>query len=179
MMFGYPEKSKYNPGEILVIDDFLPSKVIEKICQYVYQSEISWTIQRSVSGNKNHLEFLMHDCSHVELFSKHLFKKIQERLDRKYDLIRVYMNGQWHGRDGSFHHDDGELTVLYYLSEYTLGWGGHTEIFKSQTPGETETIAIRPDFNRLVIFPAKNIHKGYSFTDPNAPMRLSIAWKLI
>ena len=98
-------------------------------------------------------------------------------------LLREYKNVKIYSETTTIKLGDLNILLVPWINseneKSTLGLGAHTEIYKSQKPGETETIAIRPDFNRLVIFPAKNIHKGYSFTDPNAPMRLSIAWKLI
>ena len=163
--------------EIKIIDNFLDKIDLKRVIDATYKR--SWTIQKSYSHVESHLEFLSLDVTDEEFFNKYLFKQIEKHLDKKYDIGRIYFNGQWPGRDGGFHTDDGgdtKMSVLFYVGEYQLGWGGFTEILTSPT----EQKVIAPIQNRLVLFPGGDLqHKAYSFSNQSCPMRVSLAYKLL
>ena len=162
--------------EIKIIDNFLDKIDLKRVINST--NEKSWMIQKSTPTRLDHLEFLYLDVTDDEFFNKYLFKQIEKHLDKKYDIARIYFNGQWPGRDGAFHKDDNgnaKMSVLFYVGEYKLGWGGFTEILTSPT----EQKVIAPLQNRLVIFPGGDLmHKAYSFSHQRCPMRISLAYKL-
>jgi len=88
----------------------------------------------------------------------------------------IYFNGQWPGRDGIFHIDECDFTVLLYVSDYDPEWGGFTHFINSNNP--KDHLAIPPITNRLVIFPSHIRHKAYSFCSQDCPMRISLTFKL-
>ena len=159
--------------DIKYVDNFLDKIDFKKVKERILNA--SWNLQRSVTTNKEHLEFLMLEVSNEEFYNKYLFDKVKQHLDGEYKLERIYFNGQWSGREGDFHRDLCDVTVLLYCSPYQYGWGGFTEIMTSPT----EPILVHPLENRLCIFKGSIIHKGYSFSYQHCPMRKSLAYKLI
>ena len=159
--------------DIKIVDNFLDRIDLKKVQQRL-EYPAKWKVQRSDPTKKEHLEFIMLDVSNEEFYNKYLFDKVKQHLDGEYKLDRVYFNGQWSGREGSFHNDLCDITVLFYVSDYEYGWGGFTEVMTAAT---SPTI-IHPLQNRLFIFPGRIVHKGYSFCYQSCPMRVSLAFKL-
>jgi hypothetical protein len=91
---------------------------------------------------------------------------------KKYNLtnkfLRSYVNCHPPQSAGSFHDDDGDMTLLFYPDKNEEDKGG-TE-FKDGTKVDYKT-------NRLIIFDAKILHKA-SINLSNE-MRHSIAWKTL
>ena len=158
--------------EVKYVDNFLDKIDFKKVEERIVDA--SWTFQCGNPINKEKLPFLLWEVSHEEFYNKYLFDKVKQHLDGEYKLRRVYFNGQWSGREGDFHNDNCDVTVLLYVSDYEYGWGGFTEIMTSST---SPTI-IHPLKNRLLIFPGKIMHKGYAFSYQTCPMRISLAFKL-
>lgn len=157
--------------KIKIIDNLLEEDDIEKMYGYIEKNK--WKLQASNSNSLTH--FLMCDVSEEKFFNEYLFNKIKTNLNEEYNIERIYFNGQWCGREGDFHPDDTKKTLLIYISDYEFGWGGFTEFFIS----DKEQIVIHPLKNRAVIFDGNILHKGYSFSYQNCPMRISLAYKLI
>ena len=90
--------------------------------------------------------------------------------DRSVDCIRSYVNanpsGEAHG--GTFHYDDGDVTALFFPSEWDSSWGGGLE-FKDGSVIEYKR-------NTLILFDAKIPHRAMPHTKRG--MRFSIAFKL-
>ena len=158
--------------DVKIVENFLDPIDFQKVEEATNVK--TWEIQRSDPWNKTQLDFLFLNKTDDDFFNTYLYKKVKEHLDGKYELTRVYYNGQWSGRDGSFHADNCDVTALLYVSPYEYGWGGFTEIM---TSAEEPTL-IHPLQNRLVFFPGKIMHKGYAFCYQSCPMRLSLAFKL-
>ena len=164
---------------IQIIDDFLTDEDIEHITNFDNYSDKTWIIQRS-SETEGH-EFLMKDLTHDSFYTSYLGDKIKKTVlpahqpvnNCSYVLDRVYLNGQWPGREGGLHSDECTRTVLLYITPCDPDWGGFTQIVKSPT----EQIIIPPVFKRLVSFPGNMLHKGYSFANQNCPMRITVAFK--
>jgi hypothetical protein len=89
---------------------------------------------------------------------------------KKYNIGRVYFNLQWPGQVGEWHLDDGDMTLLFFISEPTND--GFLNIrFKEKE----EKIEYKK--NRLVLFEGnKYLHKADCFKE--SP-RISIAYKLL
>ena len=118
--------------DIKIVDNFLDRIDLKKVQQRL-EYPAKWKVQRSDPTKKEHLEFIMLDVSNEEFYNKYLFDKVKQHLDGEYKLDRVYFNGQWSGREGSFHNDLCDITVLFYVSDYEYGWGGFTEVMTAAT----------------------------------------------
>ena len=97
--------------------------------------------------------FLYKSLNDYPFFSTILFKKIEELTKKRFELKRVYANGQSFGQDGEFHQDDtedGSMTFLYYMNTVN---GGQTE-FRY----EDHVVAQNPILNLGIIFDAKIIY---------------------
>ena len=163
-------------NEIKVVDSFLDPSDLHQIIKRTYPISSEWKIQPSSKYVSSHLqEFLKLDVTEEEYFNTTIFGYLKKHLDREYKIESIYFNGQWFGREGTHHIDPCERTALIYINPYEYGWGGFTEIMTSATDPKI----IVPLQNRLVIFPGKLKHKGYSFSYQHCPMRITLAYKLL
>ena len=168
---------------VKIVDNFLDPIDLKEVCKRSSPQHApvgaQWTIQasneRGSEKNDNTQAFLELDVSKEKFFTTTIFNQIKKHLKGEYKIDRIYFNGQWSGREGDFHRDLCDVTVLLYCSPYQYGWGGFTEIMTSPT----EPILVHPLENRLCIFKGSIIHKGYSFSYQHCPMRKSLAYKLI
>ena len=158
--------------EIKIVDKFLDTIDLKKVAAATNDTE--WTFQRSDPRNMKHGIFLMKHMNDDKFFTTYLVDKIKAHLDKDYELKAVYFNAQFPGREGEFHLDGCDVTVLLYVSPYEYGWGGFTEIMTSTK----RPTLIHPLQNRLVIFPGRVMHKAYSFSYQTCPSRISLAFKL-
>jgi len=163
-------------NDILTIPNFLENEDFGKVISHTHNQP--WIIQCSNMPEKNlgleiH-DFLMLDVSNRSFFNEYLLKKIQETLHISCELQRAYFNLQWPGRDGQLHKDGCDFTVLLYISNWNLEWGGFTQVV---TPSN-EIKVFPPIPNMLLCFPGDFLHKGFSFSG-NSPKRISLAFKLV
>ena len=166
-------------SEIKIVDNFLNEEEHKIFGQNA--PKCLWKLQKSLAGNKDtsdmskELPFLYSVLTNNDFFNSYLFDKVVEQLDGdNYTLERVYLNGQWNGREGNLHKDGCDFTALIYMTcGYEYGWGGFTEIMT-----EPEPTLIHPIPNRLVIFPGNISHKAYSFAYQDCPLRVTLAFKI-
>ena len=159
---------------IKIVDNFLDPIDFRKVVERT-KYPAAWTAQCSNPHlEDSSQEFLELNVSEEKFFNTTIFNQIKKHLKGEYKVNRVYFNGQWFGREGYFHQDPCDVTVLLYCSSYQYGWGGFTEIMTSPT----EPTLIHPLENRLCIFNGRIKHKGYSFSYQHCPMRKSLAYKL-
>lgn len=156
------------------IENFLTEEEYSHISSLLQDKYFPWTIQISVPENDRIRDgFLESTVDIDDLFYKKLSDKIVDNFNlQDYTLARAYYNGQWFSRDGCFHIDDGEKTVLIYISPWNPEWGGFTHFM----PDDNHVI-ILPTTNSAVCFDAKIPHKAYSFSLQHAPMRITLAFK--
>ena len=158
---------------IKIVDNFLDPIDFRKVVERT-KYPAAWTAQCSNPHlEDSSQEFLELNVSEEKFFNTTIFNQIKKHLKGEYKLNRVYFNGQWTGREGYMHDDNCDITALLYVSDYEYGWGGFTEIMTSPKP-----TVIHPLLNRLVFFPGRTFHKGYSFAYQRCPMRVSLAFKL-
>jgi len=160
--------------DIKIVDNFLDKIDFKKVNESYFNKK--WEMQQSSSRPPYGLDFLIHQVSSEKFFDNYLFNKIKQHLEGEYEIERIYFNGQWPGREGAFHSDNCDITALLYVSPYEYGWGGFTEILTSSTEPPT---LVHPLQNRLLLFPGRIVHKGYSFSYQSCPLRVSLAYKLI
>ena len=111
----------------------------------------------------------------VNLFTS----KIEEYLDKKIQLSRVYANGQAHGQCGEFHKDvepaqEGEFcSLVYYLHEdWKPEYGGHIMIKNGD-----QYESYWPESNSAILFNSKWDHCPLEPTVYCKKQRESIAFK--
>ncbi len=154
---------------VRIVDKFLNTSDLKSVIDHI--RGMKWEIQSS-SKNRG-LMFLYEEVTDQEFFNTYLCNKIREELKIDNQLERIYFNGQWSGREGSFHIDGCDKTVLIYIGEYHEEWGGFLHI---KSPKDNEHI-ISPIQNRMVVFPGNWRHKAFSYSFQDAPMRISLAYK--
>ena len=168
------ERAGPSPLKIGVYDDFLTKEELDYTIAYTNDKE--WAIQKSDYTGRLGAEFLQLHVEHEEYFNTHIFNRIKEKIDGDLNVSEIYFNGQWPGRDGSFHTDNVTLTVLIYIQSYVPEWGGFIQFMDSDDP--RSQIILPPFQNRMVMFPGDLLHKPYAFAHQVCPMRISLAYKL-
>lgn len=166
---------------IVIYDNFLTEHELEK-CKYII-SQPNWSFGHTSSSKTGfNTPFWIMELNNYEFFTKQIKNKIEELLNKKFSINRVYANGQTYGQDGSFHHDDerpNTYTFCIYISpvegRMVDDIQGHI-IFK--LPNTKQLTCIEPLYNRAMVFPSKYLHKGTSFCRYVQTMRVCIAFKL-
>ena len=94
---------------IEVYDDFFPAETQEEILSLMQRPMWSFT-----GGRPPNSFWHMDDLEKEPFFSEHVFGLICERLERTFEIERIYANGQTSLQYGDPHRDDGDVTFLYY-----------------------------------------------------------------
>ena len=164
--------------DIVIIDDFLNEQELSNIQRISTYKDPYWQIHNS-DENQDVFDFntpfLTKNLMDNEYYTSYLFNKIKKFFNQDYKLEDVYLNGHEALRNGSFHQDLCDRTVLLYITPWEPAWGGFTHFMKS----EKEHIIIPPIEGRLVNFRSDIIHKAYAFCNQNCPMRITAAFKLL
>ena len=163
--------------KITVIDNFLPKKDYVDLVKISRGRELNWKWQTSdpnPQGSLFHNAFVTDD----EFFNTHIFNQIQNVLPIKVTPLRIYFNSQVPLSNGTFHRDDGDLTVLFYPNPYEPEWGGWTQFHNEDYGPDEEMVFVSPWPNRLCFFDAKILHKGHAFNHQTLPIRYSLTYKL-
>ena len=156
--------------EIQIIDDFFASETQDEILRRMERPKWSFT-----GGRPPNMFWHMDGLETEPYFRQHLFKLICDRLGRTFDVERIYANGQTSMQYGAPHHDDGDVTFLYYpnpIWEHT--WAGSLLFVRK---GEiAQVIPYRP--NRALLFPAALLHYADAPSKSFPGLRVSLAYKL-
>jgi Rps23 Pro-64 3,4-dihydroxylase Tpa1-like proline 4-hydroxylase len=116
-------------------------------------------------------------------FTEKLLCKIEELAGKKFEIERVYANGQTHGLPGDFHRDKDldtyqpELyyTFVYYVNpEWDVRWGGQTVIVTED--GKLDTVY--PKRNCGILFNSTLLHFGDEPSRHCRDLRVTVAFKL-
>ena len=166
--------------DIVVIDNFLTKEELEQVQNKNSYKDSYWEIHNSNSRLRDDMidfntPFLIKHLMDNEYYTSYLFNKIKKFFNQDYKLKNVYLNGYEALRNGSFHQDESDRTVILYITPWESSWGGFTHFMKSKK----EHIIIPPIEGRLVNFRSDIIHKAYSFCNQNCPMRITAAFKLL
>jgi hypothetical protein len=137
---------------------------------------------RSGQKHDEKVKFWHLDLGNHHLFAVHLKNKIEALVGAKFDLERVYANGQTFGQDGYFHQDctnnRKQFTFLVYLNPISDNeiddWGGETQFQDGD-----RIVSYPPVTNSALYFDAHLFHRGLSPKRFVPEMRVTVAWKLI
>jgi hypothetical protein len=112
-------------------------------------------------------------------FINNIMKKIETHMNKKFEVLRVYANGQTYGQDGDFHTDsdeEGAYTLLIYISEITptnvKRIGGYTQFML-----DGMIKGVEPYTKRAILFDSRIEHRGMAPLIKNI-LRVSLAFKL-
>ena len=138
-----------------------------------------WSFSQRSDGNKlDNYIFWQLDLNEDKFFRETFFSKIEKITNRKFDIERIYANGQTYGLPGAFHRDTNNVkgkTFLYYVNpEWEADWGGETVFYQNNTP----TI-IFPIPNSAVLFDGNTKHFGKDPSRKANILRVTVAFKLI
>ena len=156
-------------NQVKVIDNFLDEENYSKLVQF---------IDKHHDEAANTSWFWTMPVTDVFYFSTTLLQVINKKLKQEHTLERVYFNGMSFGQNAEFHWDDtrdeASTLLLYVLPCYKWEWGGHTMFLDEQH----KDFSVAPCPNRATYFPARILHKAFSFVENSAPLRVSLAFKL-
>jgi len=110
-------------------------------------------------------------------FNDHLFGIIEERTEKKFELLEVYCNGQTYGQDGCPHIDNvhGEThTFLFYANtDWNLTYGGQTVFLV-----DNKRVGIDPHPNTAILFTTDLAHYGEAYNQFCHDLRMTVCYKL-
>jgi hypothetical protein len=168
---------------IKVIDSFLDNEELKTAMNKIL--DMKWSFgHKSLYDNAYETPFWSCALEHDEFFSVYIKQVIEKTFSKRFEIIRLYANGQTYGQDGIFHVDcenksNKYFTFCLYLSnikpEYIEIAGGHI-YFKF--PDLKYNICYEPVFNRGIFFPSGYEHKACAFSRYIMNMRVCVSWKL-
>lgn len=144
-------------------------------CKEIIDNSL-WKYGQVSSPNSPH-KFWMLENLHANSFFHNIFmEKIENLTNNKFEISRIYANGNTFAQEGDWHVDsylDDAWTFLYYFNKGDVSTIGET-YFKHNNVMDVA----KPIFNSGVFFKSDIEHKGCSpkinFTD----LRITIAFKL-
>ena len=158
-------------------DNFLNVTEFSEVQKRVDQG--SWTY-KNISTENSNSRFFMMQLTDDPFFREHIKTIIEMRTGKKFNVLRVYANGQAHGQDGEFHQDDqapNKWTFLLYTNIIPASeieaWGGETQ-FKLEDGIRLQL----PVPNLGVLFRSDIWHKGMGPSRYINGLRVTVAWKL-
>ena len=157
---------------INVYDDFFSEEIREEIWNLLLRPK--WIPD---GGNSNNWFWHMNDLEQESYFNDYLYNIICDKLEKRYEVKRIYANGQSSGQTGNPHTDDGDFTFLYYPNpKWELDWNGHL-IFSEDQKEPTRIIGYKP--NRAILFPSKIMHYADAPHHYFTGFRISLAYKFV
>jgi hypothetical protein len=117
--------------------------------------------------------FYLSNLNPEELMIGYIYRKIiNEILNIDCSIIRTYLNIQHRGMDGSFHPDDGDVTLLLMITDNPKEGGGEFEYIDKND----QINKIEYKQNRLIAFDASIKHRGLAYKGNES--RITLAYKL-
>ena len=166
---------------IQIIDDFLNKEYLDIVLNILKNHK--WQYGHVSNGTeKIDTPFWNIDLMDNQYLKTNVKSIIENIFSRKFELLRVYANGQTFGQSGSYHMDSPHpncMTFCLYFTpikkEESANIGGHLYI---KVPYEKKICCIEPVFNRGVLFPSNYYHKGCAFDRYYTELRICLTWKL-
>jgi hypothetical protein len=167
--------------KIHCIDNFLSNEELEHVHNILKNR--SWTFYHTSNGDMDHeVPFWTTYLNEEKYISEYIKSIIEKHFFKKFNLLRVYCNGQTFGQDGAYHKDSEEndcYTFCLYINnvkKHDIELAGGHIYFK--LPDLNYKICYEPINNRGIFFPSSYIHKSSAFSRFIMDMRMCIAWKL-
>ena len=168
--------------EIIVKDNFLTNDELNTAITIIRKN--NWKFGQTSKNIYNYeIPFWSMELIEDIFFSKYVKEVIEKTFSKKFNIERLYANGQTYGQDGIYHTDSNNsnsYTFVLYLTnisyEYIEMAGGNI-IFK--LPDYKYNLSYEPIYNRGILFPSNYPHKSTSFSRFIVDLRISVAWKLI
>lgn len=163
----------------IVHDNFISKDECSHIMELI--EDIPWffgkTTFKHAKNNDFEYMFWMKSIHNKSYFSNYIFQRIQNLLQMKFRVLRIYVNGQNYGQDGQFHTDDDRektYTAIMYLSDCDSDFGGFTQFKISNN-----ITCIEPLFGRLIVFRSDVVHRALApFRAGGHQLRLVLVYKL-
>ena len=159
---------------INVYDDFFSEEIREEIWKLLTLKP-KWS---PTGGRETNWFWHIDGLEKESYFNDYLYNVIcnKLKLGKKYQIKRIYANGQSSSQIGNPHKDDADFTFLYYPNpEWSLGYGGSL-IFSEDEKEPTKIIGYRP--NRAILFPSDILHYVEAPHRYFIGLRISLAYKL-
>ena len=166
------KERKVNLSSITVIDDWLDLEFCDHLSYHILYCMPHIFGHSSKSGADSQ-RFYRVEFGEENFHIKYMCRKLsREVLNQDCQFIRAYANIQFKGMNGSFHHDDGDFTVLYMMTP-TLDGSGQFQ-YRDEKGKVNEIEFVR---NRLVWFDGSSVqHRGLA-PDTDLP-RVTLAFKV-
>ena len=162
-----------------MIDDFLSDNLLDDAKAAINNSKWEHGGYSSVEGATTFWFCQLFTQFNIA-FIKKIMRLVETRYGEKFDVDRVYANGQTYGQDGSYHQDhehDDRYTLLIYVSDINESnidsIGGFT-----QMKMKDGIINIEPYVKRAVMFKSNIYHRGLAPDRYSNILRQTIAFKL-
>jgi len=161
---------------LVIIDNFLDENELKYILHHVHI--LKWKYgQRS---NPNTIPFWDSYFENEKTIIEICLPKIEKMMNGKFEIERLYANGQTYGQDGTFHTDhesnDRYTFILYMSSIFPSNVdiiGGFTQ-FKINN----QIVNVQPYQNRICVFKSNIVHCGLAPSRESDMLRVSIVFKL-
>lgn len=151
----------------------------------------NWGLQYSDNTVTNKFFWILQNLEKYELFKTDILNTIQELTNKKFELIRAYINAQTILLDGAEHRDDhreNAYTFLIYINkEWMYEWGGETMFFDRYfDEKQNKVIENSKDYrlyvpipNTALFFPSTIHHYGRAPARDFYGIRYTLAYKLL
>jgi hypothetical protein len=155
---------------LTVIDNFLEEDLI-KYLEKIFVSETPHYYGHASIINKS-AQFYSSNININDALIKYLIIKLKKQFAFN-EILRSYINVQYHGMSGDWHRDDGNRTILLMITKTLEKGSGQFEIKDNDKITQVDFIQ-----NRIIAFEANKLHKGLDPKEINTP-RITLAFKTI
>jgi hypothetical protein len=160
---------------IKIFDDFFSDEILIEIKNFIINADWQKQNNEIIMIDDGDSPFYRIDLNNNVFYTNFLLKIIEEKINKKIGLDRVYIVGQNCYQYNVFHTDNelkNKITFCYYINNKNVEFGD----LYIKLPNEKKIICIEPITNRGVFFPGTYIHRGSSYETND--LRICIAWKL-
>tara|TARA_R110001592_G_C12713660_1_gene708106 strand:- start:44 stop:544 length:501 start_codon:yes stop_codon:yes gene_type:complete len=160
--------------DVTIFDNFINDDEIIEINKMM--GKLQWGIGYSLKNSNNTMLKMIIEEEH---FKYKILNKLENLTNKKFEILRVYANGQNYVLDGEWHTDAeeyGSYTLLIYISDINNNnikqMGGYTHFVLYNI-----IISVEPYKKRAVFFDSRILHKAVAPLNKDI-LRISIAFKL-
>ena len=162
-------------------DNVFTKKQHERVLDTLKQRRWSFDNWAEHEADKGILCWSLWGLETEPFYNTELLQRIEQITNMKFNVDRIYANGQSFGQDGVFHLDHNEVnqyTFLYYATELdpleVYEYGGETQFIQN----DGDMYHVYPFTNTAVIFDARIWHRGMAPNKWSKQLRTSLAFKL-